>query len=171
MMRARDMIDAVVNGADLQQMVERAGSRHAACVRRLNQLLRRLVGDSMAIGIHDPIQLDGPSFPEPDVTLLDPRADFYADAHPSAADVLLAIEVADTSADYDREVKLPLYAQADIPEVWLIDLQAGRIEVYAHPAEGIYQESFEVAADATLTSPTIPQLALVAADLLGNHIQ
>ena len=143
------------------------GSRHAACVKRLNLLLGKIVGDSMLIGVQDPIQLDAYSAPEPDLVLLRPRADFYADAHPTASDVLLAIEVADTSADYDRDVKLPLYAQAGIPEVWLIDLQKGCIEVYAHPADSTYQESFEVTADTTLTSPTIPQLALAAADLLG----
>ena len=100
---------------------------------------------------------------------LHPRADFYAAAHPSAVDVLLAIEVADTSADYDREVKLPLYAQAGLPEVWLIDprVRGGRIEVYARPQGGAYQQRIEVTADATLTSPTIPQIALAAADLLG----
>ena len=143
------------------------GSRHAACVKRLNLLLGKIVGDSMLIGVQDPIQLDAYSAPEPDLVLLRPRADFYAAAHPSASDVLLAIEVADTSADYDHEVKVPLYAQAGIPEVWLIDLQKGCVEVYAQPADGTYQETVEVAASDTLTSPTIPQLALAAADLLG----
>ena len=143
------------------------GSRHAACVKRLNLLLGKIVGDSMLIGIQDPIALDAFSEPEPDLVLLHPRADFYASAHPSAADVLLAVEVADTSADYDREVKLPLYAQAGLPEVWLIDLQKSRIEVYAQPQGGAYQQRIEVTADATLTSPTIPQLALAAADLLS----
>ena len=143
------------------------GSRHAACVKRLNLLMGKMVGDSMLIGVQDPIQLDAYSAPEPDLVLLRPRADFYAAAHPTAADVLLAIEVADTSADYDREVKLPLYAQAGIPEVWLIDLQASRIEVYAQPQGDAYQQRVEVAADATLTSLTISQLVLAAADLLG----
>ena len=143
------------------------GSRHAACVKRLNLLMGKMVGDSMLIGVQDPITLDAYSAPEPDLVLLRPRADFYAAAHPSAADVLLAVEVADTSADYDREVKLPLYAQAGLPEVWLIDLQKGRIEVYARPHGGEYQQRVEVTADATLTSPTIPQLALAAADVLG----
>ena len=143
------------------------GSRHAACVKRLNLLMGKMVGDSMLIGVQDPIALDAYSAPEPDLVLLRPRADFYAAAHPAATDVLLAVEVADTSAEYDREVKLPLYAQAGLPEVWLIDLQKGHIEVYAHPADGTYQETVEVAADATLTSPTIPQLALAAADVLG----
>ena len=143
------------------------GSRHAACVDRLNGLLHRQPGSAFIVRVQSPIALDAYSEPEPDLVLLRPRADFYAEAHPSAADVLLAIEVADTSVDYDREVKLPLYAQAGLPEVWLIDLQESRIEVYARPQGGAYQQRIEVTADATLTSPTIPQLALAAADLLG----
>ena len=143
------------------------GSRHAACVDRLNGLLHRQQGASFIVRVQSPIALDAYSEPEPDVVLLRPRTDFYADAHPVAADVLLAIEVSDTSADYDREVKLSLYAQAGLPEVWLIDLQKGHIEVYARPQGDAYQQRAEVTADATLTSPTIPQLALAAADLLG----
>lgn len=145
------------------------GSRQAACVKRLNLLMGKMVGDSMLIGVQDPIALDAYSEPEPDLVLLRSRADFYAEAHPSAADVLLAVEVADTSIDYDREVKLPLYAHAGLPEVWLIDLQESRIEVFARPQGGAYQQRVEITADATatVTSPTIPQLTLAAADLLG----
>ena len=151
------------------------GSRHAACVDRLNGLLHRQPGSAFIVRVQSPIALDAYSEPEPDLVLLRPRTDFYADAHPAASDVLLAIEVADTSADYDREdfdelsrvVKLPLYAHAGLPEVWLIDLQKSRIEVYARPQDSAYQQHVEVTADATLTSPTIPQLALAAADLLG----
>ena len=143
------------------------GSRHAACVKRLNLLLGKMIGDSMLLGVQDPIALDAYSEPEPDLVLLRPRADFYATAHPAAGDVLLAIEVADTSASYDREVKVPLYAQAGIPEVWLIDLQKDRIEVYACPQGNAYQQRVEVAANATFTSPTVGGLTLTAADLLG----
>lgn len=143
------------------------GCRHAACVKRLNLLLGKMVGDSMLLGVQDPIALDAYSEPEPDLVLLRPRADFYAAAHPSADDVLLAIEVADTSASYDREVKVPLYAQAGIPEVWLIDLQESRIEVFARPQGNAYQQRVEVAANATFTSPTVAGLTLAAADLLG----
>ena len=144
------------------------GSRHAACVDRLNSLLHsqpRLAG---IVRVQSPIALDAYSEPEPDVVLLRPRTDFYADAHPTASDVLLAIEVADTSADYDREVKLPLYAQAGLPEVWLIDLQKGCIEVYARPQGDAYQQRIEVTADATLTSPTVAGLELAADDVLGG---
>ncbi len=143
------------------------GSRHAACVDRLNGLFHRQLQQAFIVRVQSPIALDAYSAPEPDLVLLRPRADFYAAAHPSAVDVLLAVEVADTSADYDREVKLPLYAQAGLPEAWLIDLQKGRIEVCARPQGGAYQQRVEVTAAATLVSPTIPQLVLVAADLLG----
>ena len=144
------------------------GSRHAACVDRLNGLLHRQPGAAFIVRVQSPIALDAYSEPEPDLVLLRPRADFYAAAHPSAADVLLAIEVGDTSADYDREVKLPLYAQAGIPEVWVIDLQKDRIEVYARPQGSAYQQRFEVAADATFTSPTVAGLELAVAEVLGE---
>ena len=144
------------------------GSRHAACVDRLNGLLHRQPGPAFIVRVQSPIALDAYSEPEPDLVLLRARADFYTAAHPSAADVLLAIEVADTSVEYDREVKLPLYAQAGVPEVWLIDLQKGHIEVYARPQSGAYQQRVEVAADATFTSPTVSGLELAVADVLGE---
>ena len=144
------------------------GSRHAACVDRLNGLLHRQPGAAFIVRVQSPIALDAYSEPEPDLVLLRPRTDFYAEAHPSAVDVLLAVEVADTSIDYDREVKLPLYAQAGLPEVWLIDLQESRIEVYARPQGGAYQQRVEVTADATLTSLTVASLELAAADILGE---
>ncbi len=144
------------------------GSRHAACVDRLNGLLHRQQEASFIVRVQSPIALDAYSEPEPDVVLLRPRADFYAGGHPLAADVLLAVEVSDTSIDYDREVKLPLYAQAGLSEVWLIDLQKSRIEVYARPQGDAYQQRVEVTADATLTSPTVAGLELVAADVLGG---
>lgn len=144
------------------------GSRHAACVDRLNGLLHRQPGPAFIVRVQSPIALDAYSEPEPDLVLLRARADFYAAAHPSAADVLLAIEVADTSVEYDREVKLPLYAQAGRPEVWLIDLQKGHIEVHARPQSGAYQQRVEVAADATFTSPTVAGLELAVADVLGE---
>ena len=144
------------------------GSRHAACVDRLNGLLHRQLEQDFIVRVQSPIALDAYSEPEPDLVLLRPRTDFYADAHPAASDVLLAVEVADTSADYDRTVKVPLYAQAGIPEVWLIDLQESRIEVFAQPQGGAYQQRIEVTADATLTSPTVASLELTTADVLGG---
>ena len=145
------------------------GSQHAACVDRLNGLLHRPPRPAFIVRVQSPIALDAYSEPEPDLVLLRPRADFYATAHPAAGDVLLAVEVADTSASYDRTVKVPLYAQAGIPEVWLIDLQERRLEVYAHPQGHAYQQHTPVAANASFSSPTIAGLTLAAADLLGSQ--
>lgn len=93
------------------------GSRHAACVGRLTKLLERQAGDRVIVWVQNPVQVNDYSEPLPDVTLLKPRDDFYAQANPQPADVLLIIEVADSSVDYDHEIKTPLYARAGIPEV------------------------------------------------------
>ena len=84
--------------------------------------------------------------------------------------MLLLIEIAATPVTYERKrkCKVRLYAEAGVPELWLINLPAGRIEVYAHPADSTYQESFEVTADTTFTSPTVAGLKLAAADVLGG---
>ena len=113
------------------------GSRHAACVNRLVKLLSSL--EAYLLSVQNPVSLDPRTELQPDIALLKPRPDFYASAHPRPRDVVLIIEVADTSAAADREVKLPLYAKAGIPEVWLVDLPGGVIEVYRDPGESAYR--------------------------------
>lgn len=95
------------------------GSRHASVVKRLNNLLAAFVHGSAIVCVQVPLRLAPHSEPEPDLMLLTPRADFYSEAHPVAEDVLLLIEVCDTTVRYDREVKLPLYARHGVAEVWL----------------------------------------------------
>ncbi|MDX1532353.1 MAG: Uma2 family endonuclease, partial [Rhodothermales bacterium] len=114
------------------------GSRHAACVKRLARLLHERLGDHAIVGVQDPVRLGDLSEPEPDVSLLTPRADFYAAAHPGPADVLLLVEVADTSAGVDRRVKLPLYARSGIAEVWLVVLDEDAVEVHRSPGPDGY---------------------------------
>lgn len=72
--------------------------------------------------------------------MLKPRDDFYSSAHPTPSDVLLLIEVADKSLEYDRDIKIPLYAAASIPEVWLVNLIKDMIEIYIDPQDGMYRE-------------------------------
>ena len=144
------------------------GSRHAACVDRLNQILCLLLGKHLIVRVQNPIRLDEYSEPQPDLCLLQPRADFYAQAHPTPADVLLVVEVADSSAGFDREVKLPLYAQASVPEVWLINLPADSVEIYAQPSGGKYQKSRELKRGEIIISETISQLSLAANTVLGE---
>jgi Uma2 family endonuclease len=116
------------------------GSPHAACVDRTNRLLARLAGHMSIVRVQNPIRLSNYTEPQPDVSLLKLRDDFYAKGHPSPADVLLVVEVADTSLGYDKHVKVPLYAQADIPEVWVVNLSEDVIEVYTESVNGSYQQ-------------------------------
>lgn len=144
------------------------GSRHAACVDRLNQVFCLLLGKHLIVRVQNPVRLDEYSEPQPDLCLLQPRADFYAQAHPTPADVLLVVDVADSSAGFDREVKLPLYAQASVPEVWLVNLPAETVEIYAQPSAGKYQKSREFKHGEIISSETISQLSLAADAVLGE---
>jgi Uma2 family endonuclease len=143
------------------------GSRHAACVKRLNTILNRLVSQQMIISIQDPIYIDEFSEPEPDVALLRSQEDFYVGSHPIASDVLLVIEVADTSVEYDRKKKLPLYAQAGIPEVWLANLPEDRFEIHTQPLNGKYQSVIIVRRGESIKSQTITDLNIDIDEILG----
>ena len=90
------------------------------------------------VGVQNPVRLSQHSEPQPDFSLLAPRADRYRRATPTPSEVLLLIEVADTSGRYDRTVKLPLYARHGIPEVWIVDLRANEIEVRREPGSNGY---------------------------------
>jgi Uma2 family endonuclease len=143
------------------------GSRHAACVKRLLRLLDRGVGDRAIVGAQDPIRLGGHSEPQPDLTLLRPRPDFYAQAHPTSQDVLLVVEVADTSVGFDQEVKVPLYARFGLAEVWLVDLAAECIEVHRIPMSEGYQAVQRLQRGQRLSVQAFPDLALAVDDILG----
>ena len=121
-------------------MMTPIGRRHAACVDRLTNLLAGLLGDRAIVRVQNPIRLSDDTEPEPDVSLLHPREDFYAETEPGAEDVFLVIEVADASLAFDRQVKLPLYAKAGVPEVWIVDLGARTITVFASPSADGYEE-------------------------------
>ncbi len=120
------------------EMIDMApiGSRHAYLVDRLAQVLTRNDGPYL-VRVQNPILLGERSEPQPDVVVV--RDKSYMEAHPTASDVLLIVEVADTTIEYDREVKLGLYARHDIPEVWLLDVNARELTVYREPAEGQYR--------------------------------
>ena len=115
------------------------GSRHAAGVDVLGRTLNRQVGDDVIVRVQSPILLDDDSEPQPDITLLRFRADFYRESHPTPADVLLVIEVADATLDTDRRMKLPLYARAGIPEAVVLNLRDEQLEHHTDPRDGIYR--------------------------------
>ena len=114
------------------------GNRHAFCVDWLTRFWILALAERAIVRIQNPVRLNDNSEPEPDITLLAWRDDFYASAHPGPQDVLLLIEVADSTADSDRNEKLPLYARAGILEVWIVNLQDRRVEVYTEPDGGGY---------------------------------
>lgn len=116
------------------------GMQHAACVDRMTELLVRKLGDRAIVRVQNPIQLGTRSEPQPDFSILQRRPDFYANGHPQPQDVFALVEVSDTTIEFDRTVKVPLYAQDSIPEVWIVDLNAQAIQVYREPSSSCYQQ-------------------------------
>jgi Uma2 family endonuclease len=141
------------------------GSRRAACVDRINKLLVQRFGEEAIVRVQSPVRLSNRSEPEPDVALLGPRKDFYAEAHPTPEDVLLIVEVSETSVEYDSNVKLPLYASAEIPETWIVNLPTGRVEVYSRPVDGEYREITRSRHEERISSRTVSGIS--ASEILG----
>lgn len=141
-------------------------SPHASCVDRLNYLFVRSLGDRAVVRVQNPVQLDDWSEPEPDVSLLRPKGDFYAAGHPMPPDVYLIIEVADTSLARDRFVKTPLYARAGVRELWIINLPARCIVCHRQPSSDGYRE-IRTIDEGTLSPVAFPELELEIAELLG----
>jgi Uma2 family endonuclease len=140
---------------------------HAASVNRVSRILQRQLGEHSIISVQNPVRINDASEPQPDIAVLRWRDDFYAEQHPTPADVMLLIEVANTSLVYDRTKKLPLYAAAAIPEVWLIDVQHRTIEQYALPINGQYSERNVRNRGMVLQSVTLPDFSLSLEQLFG----
>jgi Uma2 family endonuclease len=153
-------------GGEVAQMTP-IGSRHAACVTRLNHLFVVRLQGRAQVNVQNPIHLSERSEPQPDIALLRPRSDFYAPAHPGPADVILLVEVAETSSDVDRTVKVPLYARAGIPEVWLVTLAEDGVEVYRRPTAEGYQELQSVGRGGQVTPQTFEDVSIEVAEILG----
>ena len=141
------------------------GGRHAACVREINHLLSRQVGDELRVDVQSPVKLSEQEEPQPDLAMIRTRT--YGRSLPTPEDVLLLIEVADTSLAYDREVKLPLYALSGIAEVWLVDLNANIIERYTEPSEVGYRLVRRAGRGETLESAVLPALVVPVDIALG----
>jgi Uma2 family endonuclease len=115
------------------------GSRHGACVGSANRALVRAAGDDAIVLPQSSVRLDRYYQPQPDLTLLRPRDDFYASQHAGPGDIFLVVEIADSWLDYDRDVKTGVYAAAGIPEYWIADLNANTVWRYSSPERGLYQ--------------------------------
>ncbi len=143
------------------------GRRHAACVGRLTNLFSKLLADRAIVWIQNPIVLNDYAEPQPDVALLRRRDDFYERSLPAPGDVLLVVEVADTTLEYDRQIKVPLYARAGTPEVWVVNLPDEQIEVYTRPNGGAYQDVRRHARGEAINSAAAPGLTVTTDEILG----
>ena len=141
------------------------GSGHASLVNRFTNRLAAALSGRAIVSTRNPVILDASSEVQPDVALLRHRDDFYANAHPTPSDVLLVIEVADTSLPFDRNVKIPLYARHGIPEVWLVTLRQRRIEVFRRPTGTGYGETLRPAVTEALTPLLLPEISVSGTDL------
>lgn len=145
------------------------GSKHAACVRRLNRLFFKQAEPHALVSVQNPIQLTPDSEPEPDVALLAPRDDDYASRHPRPDEVFLLVEVSGETLTFDREVKLPLYAQAQIPEVWIVALEEEQIHVYRQPDDAHYADHTICEREDDLTIRTLEDVAPIPGEeILGT---
>lgn len=145
------------------------GTRHAACVRRLDRIFSSKIGDQVLVDTQNPLRLGQNSEPQPDLMLLKPRDDYYASFHPRAEDVLLLVEVADTSVPYDREVKVNLYAKSGVNEVWLVNLQAQQVITCRLPSPSGYTEVKEYGRSDHISPLAFPGLNIPVQDILPGE--
>ena len=143
------------------------GIRHAACVNRANKLLITRLQDRAIVSIQNPVTLDKYSEPQPDILILKPRDDFYVTTGHRPSDVLLMIEVSDSTLRYDTRRKVPLYAATGIPEVWVEDLKNDVILVYRELSGKTFQTTFERRSGETIASLAFPDVPFAVNDLLG----
>ncbi len=143
------------------------GAPHAGLVTQLNALLNRLLGDRALISVQSPIRLSNTSEPQPDLVVLRPRPDFYKGAHPNPADVLLLIEVADSTLAIDKGIKVPLYARGMIPEVWVIDVNGQLVWQYLQPGATGYQIAKPFGKGDTLSAAALTGVSLNINDLFA----
>jgi Uma2 family endonuclease len=134
------------------------GLKHARCVNRLNRVLSRAVGPDMFVAVQNPIYLPDESAPQPDFAVVYERD--TSDLWPTPTDTLLVIEVADSSLEYDRNTKLPLYAAAGIGEAWLVDLASGTVERHSDPHDGLYRLVARARPGESLASTVLPALTI-----------
>ena len=148
------------------------GSCHAATVGRLTQLLGDRVEGRAIVWVQNPLSIPDEgtlagSELQPDLVLLAPRDDFYDEAHPTPADVLLLIEVGDTSLPFDRDVKLPVYAAGGVHEVWLVSLPDKTIEVHREPVHQSYRWTRRAFPGDTLEPERLPGLTIAVDEVFG----
>lgn len=154
----------LINGEILD--IAPIGFNHAGHLKRINNLLTLLVTGKAIVSVQDPLQLGDLSEPEPDFMVLKPNADYYSSRHPMADDVLLLIEVSDTSLQFDQNQKLRLYALHSIPEYWLLNLSDICLEVYRKPNGEVYAEKTTLYPGDSVTLSQLTGISIQVSDIL-----
>lgn len=155
----------IIEGELIKKMT--VGDRHAAIVNILNRLFSRNLSVDILVSVQNPIRISDFNEPEPDIVLAD-LTKYDGKRHPRPAEVLLLIEVSDSTVKYDRDVKLPLYAEAEIAEAWIVNLPNEIIEVHTKPQFGLYRLTEIYKAGDTIKSAAVPNLQIEAAKILGE---
>jgi Uma2 family endonuclease len=141
------------------------GSPHAGTVAILGRLLERAAGDGAVVWVQNPIRIGDRSMPQPDAALLKPRADMYTRSHPEPADVLLLVEVSDTTLRFDVSTKMPFYARAGIVEAWVVDVENAVVRVFRDPDVAGYRTSFTVAGNESVSARAMPGVVIRMSEL------
>lgn len=144
------------------------GPRHNAAVNRANRAMVMAVGDSAIVQVQGSVRLDVYHEPQPDLVLLRPRVDYYASQLPGPVDILLVVEIAESSLEYDRDVKARLYAASGIPEYWLVDLDAACISSCSAPQEGSYRTLRQYNRGQSLAPQLLPDCIVTVDALLAD---
>jgi Uma2 family endonuclease len=143
------------------------GSRHAGCVKYLARALIVAAGDRAVVAIQDPVVLDNRSEPQPDLAVLAPRSDGYRESHPTPPEIILLIEVSDTTLAFDRDVKAASYGRAGVPECWIVDLAGDQVLVLRSPGPGGYGDVRVLHRGETAGVATLSDIVLPVSDVLG----
>lgn len=143
------------------------GSAHSGRVNRLNRLFTSKFGDSVIVSVQNPVALGVFSEPLPDLTLLKPRLDFYTERHPGPGDILLAVEVSDTTLKYDSDTKAALYAEFGIPEYWVLDVIQDVLIVRTSPSNGQYLKTAVFRRGETLRLQKLQETLFSTDEILG----
>jgi Uma2 family endonuclease len=140
------------------------GTRHTVATSRLLKNLLMLIGEQAIVRCQDPISLPNHSEPEPDIVIARLRSDDYVNSHPAPADIILVIEVADSTIRFDRDTKAPLYAAAGIREYWIVNLIDNRLEIYRQPEGSIYASIEIITPPRSINLPQFPEIVVPISD-------
>jgi len=147
------------------------GPFHGGSTNRLTRTFERLSRDRWITSVQNPVHLGKHDEPQPDLMLLRPEPDFYSTRHPEPGDVFLLIEISDSTLLIDREEKVPIYARAGIPEVWIVNLPERLVEVFRKPEHGAYTALQKVRPGQPLAPLAFPDAAIDTAALLGSQAE